>query len=768
MINAEHLIGTVLENRYRLTRAIGKGSYGWVFEASEEMGGRFVARVAVKLLSPEDDSQREVVLREIRALAGLTHDYILAYRTSGQIAEGTLGGTIFLVTELGEVALGKAVQPPRRLPDQELWTMGQGIALALAHIHSRGSVHRDVKPGNILRVEGRWKLGDFGLVRAVEGTQMSGTGGKGTLRYMAPEALGNEISPATDVYALGVTLLYCLTGRFAHEGETDAQFMASLLTKPAHIPSEVPAAWRRIIEECLHREPRRRWNATELAQQLGGAAPGSRPAVANPVPLIGRPAVEDSSVPASGLPPQEELRQAVRAALAQGVISDGKRWELLELAGRLGIARDLAGQILREEKLQKELGVPLKFSAPPAGKPAAIPARDAPHVRVVSRQRVVSPQEDEADSPPVEVPEPSPSPRWAWRPRHIAFAVLALVLGWAAFNALRTGMVGRYVGPQPGAGGNAPTGPMSYTPPFETQSPVVQPPEPPAEATGTVVDGGAVPTPFAPPEVVHDEPIGAPDAKPPSQGRPGAGLEPGPARFTEADAVMVSINSSPAGAEVVVDKVHVARTPFRVSLDPGPHALQFRKEGYQPRAEIIQVSKHGEKAIKFALQPLKPSPELAGQHSSQGMALYKRGDVEGAIAEFQEAIRLYPYDAMIHSNLGLALQKKGDRDGAIAQYREAIRLKPPVKQNLVMVHNNLAVALYLKGDWQGAANEFHEIIQLKPEDATAHRNLARALLKQGDENSAIAHLREAVQIQPTYSDAQQELNTLLAQRAAKQ
>jgi Flp pilus assembly protein TadD len=231
---------------------------------------------------------------------------------------------------------------------------------------------------------------------------------------------------------------------------------------------------------------------------------------------------------------------------------------------------------------------------------------------------------------------------------------------------------------------------------------------------------------------------------------------------------MVSINSNPSGAEVVVDKVHVARTPFSVSLDPGPHALQFRKDGYQPRAEIIQVSKQGEKDIKFALKPLKLSPELAAQHSSQGMALYKRGDWNGAVAEFQEAIRLYPYDAMTHSNLALALQKKGDRDGAIAQYREAIRLKPPSKQNLLMIRNNLAVALYLKGDWEGAANEFHEVIQLKPEDATAHRNLARALLKQGDLDSAIAHLREALQIQPTYSDAQQELNALLAQRAANQ
>ena len=101
MVNPEVLIGTVIDNRYRLSRTIGKGSYGWVFEATEEIAGQFVGQVAVKLLAPEDDLQRDMVLREIRALAGFTHEYIIAYRTSGQIAEGNLAGTIFLVTELG-------------------------------------------------------------------------------------------------------------------------------------------------------------------------------------------------------------------------------------------------------------------------------------------------------------------------------------------------------------------------------------------------------------------------------------------------------------------------------------------------------------------------------------------------------------------------------------------------------------------------------------------------------------------------------------------
>ncbi len=272
MINAEVLAGTVIDNRYRLTRLIGKGSFGWVFEGTEEMAGQYVGDVAVKLLAPENDSQREMVLREIRALAGLTHEYIIAYRTSGRITEGTLAGTIFLVTELGEVTLSKWIRPPRLLAEDEAWTMGRGIALALAHIHARRSVHRDVKPDNVLWVDGRWKLGDFGLARAVEGARMSASGAKGTLRYMAPEVMNNKIGPATDVYALGVTLLRSLTGGYAHEGETDGPFMLNLMTKQAQLPPELPDAWRPLLAGCLEHDPDRRWTAAHLAEQLGPSA----------------------------------------------------------------------------------------------------------------------------------------------------------------------------------------------------------------------------------------------------------------------------------------------------------------------------------------------------------------------------------------------------------------------------------------------------------------------------------------------------------------
>lgn len=268
MIDPEALIGTWIGGRYRLTGYLGRGSFGWVFEASEELLGQYICRVAVKLAPPEDGARPERLLQEIRALAQLAHDHVIAYRACGQVVEGRLSGAIFLVTELGETSLDRVMHAPARLPEEELRAMAWGSASALAHLHRRGAVHRDVKPANIFRVEGRWKLADFGLVWPVGGARAEGADRQGTPAYMAPEALEGEISPAIDLYALGVTLLECLTDRLAHEGATEAEFIRNLRRRPARIPAGLPEPWKTILPRCLERDPRRRPTAEEVCRQL--------------------------------------------------------------------------------------------------------------------------------------------------------------------------------------------------------------------------------------------------------------------------------------------------------------------------------------------------------------------------------------------------------------------------------------------------------------------------------------------------------------------
>src|SRR5438552_7771492 len=85
MESPDQLLGTVIDNRYRLSEFIGNGSYGSVFAAEEVTLGRVISKVAVKIITPESDEQRQIVLNEIVGLARFHHDYIIAYRSSGQI-----------------------------------------------------------------------------------------------------------------------------------------------------------------------------------------------------------------------------------------------------------------------------------------------------------------------------------------------------------------------------------------------------------------------------------------------------------------------------------------------------------------------------------------------------------------------------------------------------------------------------------------------------------------------------------------------------------
>ncbi len=107
-------------------------------------------------------------------------------------------------------------------------------------------------------------------------------------------------------------------------------------------------------------------------------------------------------------------------------------------------------------------------------------------------------------------------------------------------------------------------------------------------------------------------------------------------------------------------------------------------------------------------QPLNKveHPEDALLHITLGLALAEKGDLDGAIAEYREAIRLDPEYALLHITLGLALEEKGDLDGAIAEYREAIRLDP----EYALAHITLGLALAEKGDVAGAIAEFLKVL----------------------------------------------------------
>ena len=207
---------------YTILELLGRGGFGAVFKAKDEMTG---ALVALKAVHPDHARDRDFVRRlrdEARAAAAVSHPHVALFHTTGEH-----GGIPFLVFELVPGGtLDRLVRDRGPLPWREACARAAEIAGALSALHRAGIVHRDVKPANVLfDGTGRAKLADLGLARApVDARSLTLTGEVvGTLAYLSPEQ-ANAVAapgPAADLYALGATLYALVAGEppFSGEGE---------------------------------------------------------------------------------------------------------------------------------------------------------------------------------------------------------------------------------------------------------------------------------------------------------------------------------------------------------------------------------------------------------------------------------------------------------------------------------------------------------------------------------------------------------------------
>ena len=262
-----------LAGRYSIDREIGRGGMGIVYLAREVHLDR---PVAIKLLPPEraaEASLKERFLREARLAAKLSHPNIIPIHT---VADE--GGFVFYVMAYvdGET-LASRVRNRGPLSASDGTRVLREAAWALAHAHSQGLVHRDVKPDNILieHGTGRALVADFGIAAAAGSVAADGV--SGTPEFMSPEqALGKELDPRSDIYGLGATAFYAFSGRLPFEGATPTEVLAKHITEPAPLLASLGISLPRkvalIIDRCLAKEPDHRpASADILAEQLGVA-----------------------------------------------------------------------------------------------------------------------------------------------------------------------------------------------------------------------------------------------------------------------------------------------------------------------------------------------------------------------------------------------------------------------------------------------------------------------------------------------------------------
>jgi hypothetical protein len=265
----------VLAGRYSIERELGRGGMGLVLLARDVALDR---PVAIKLLPPALAARadaREQFLREARTAAGLSHPNIVPIHLVE--AHGDL--VFFVMGYVDGETLRERVERSGPLTPRLTMKIVQEVAWALAYAHQRGVIHRDVKPDNIMieRATDRAMVADFGIALGARDAGQSAGLVIGTARYMSPEqACGEPVDGRSDLYSLGATAFYALTGRAPFEASNLPAILVRQVSEPApavqSIRPEVPAKLAALIDRCLQKAPGDRFQSgDDLARVVGEA-----------------------------------------------------------------------------------------------------------------------------------------------------------------------------------------------------------------------------------------------------------------------------------------------------------------------------------------------------------------------------------------------------------------------------------------------------------------------------------------------------------------
>jgi serine/threonine-protein kinase len=790
--------------RYRLLEEVGRGGMGVVHRGRDPHLGR---ELAVKVLREDHKDDPQAVRRfvgEARIAGQLQHPGVVPVYELGDFPDGRPFFTMKLVQGRTLAQLLAARRDPAEDLPRLVKTFEQ-VCQTVAYAHSKGVIHRDLKPLNVMvGAFGEVQVMDWGLAKALgedpvgsgepprpEAGCMAETGRArrtepdtepgavlGTYAYMAPEqargAVG-ALDERCDVFGLGAILCEILTGQPPYTAAESWQVypkaaMADLGEAHGRLGGcGADAELVALAKRCVAVEPANR------PRDAGAVAAAVTAYLEGAQERLRRAEVERAAAQARA--EEERKRRRVAAALAAAVLLlfalGGGAWlwvrseraaRQAETEGAINLALGKAGQ-LRDQARQIKVASPARAAeALAVWKQALAAAEQAEEIgaaglvgeetggragwllaelRAGEKQAQQTVAQSHKDARLLADLEEARMAHSAWKGQ--SFDMPAGAAAYAkAFAAYGLNV-------------------LSHDPEVTVRA-LRRLPARMGEALAVALDDW---TSCASAKDVGERlraVAGAVDDDPwRRRFRRARDLKVLQALAIEArrkplppvsfDLLAIALSRGGAGAEAVaLWREAQGRYPadFWINYNLGT-ALRQAKEG----------SKQGlDEAIGYYRAALARRPDNAPAHNDLGNALMDKGDVAAAIAAYRKAIALDRKFAPAHYNLGYALKEKGDVAGAVAEYQKAVALAP----QYAPAHSNLGLALQAQGDVAGAVAAYQKAVALDPKDAKAHGGLGNAFKAQGDVAGAVAAYQKAVALDPKYAPAHYNLGLALKEK----
>ena len=257
--------GDIIGNRYEILQLLGSGGMAYVYKAKCHKLNRFVA---IKVLKPEYSNDAVFLQKfqvEAQAAAALTHQNIVSVYDVGES-----DGLFYIVMEFVDgITLKQHIMERGRLFPKEAVDIANQIAFGIQAAHGRHTIHRDIKPQNILvGRNGIVKVTDFGIARAASANTITSTDVVGSVHYISPEqARGGYSDERSDIYSLGVTMYEMVTGRVPFGGDNNVTIALAHIQKEA-IPvtsyyEDIPKSLEKIIAKAMQKKPERRYQTIQ-------------------------------------------------------------------------------------------------------------------------------------------------------------------------------------------------------------------------------------------------------------------------------------------------------------------------------------------------------------------------------------------------------------------------------------------------------------------------------------------------------------------------